>query len=92
LPIAEYARRDGLSITGGYVYRGPSLPGLVGQYIYADYGSGRIWALPTTVQPATPTELIDTRLAIAAFGTDATGALFFCAFDGTIYRLARRAE
>lgn len=44
-PIWEYDHQVGKSITGGVVYRGRNLPELRGKYIYADYVSGRIWAL-----------------------------------------------
>ncbi|MGE0433379.1 MAG: sorbosone dehydrogenase family protein, partial [Planctomycetota bacterium] len=44
-PIHVYGRRDGYSITGGYIYRGTKLPGLQGAYVYCDYTSGNIWAL-----------------------------------------------
>lgn len=44
-PVAEYGRSQGVSVTGGYVYRGAKLPGLVGKLIYGDYGTGTIWAL-----------------------------------------------
>ena len=45
LPIWEYSHADGCSITGGFVYRGNEMPSLIGQYIYGDYCTGRIWAL-----------------------------------------------
>ncbi|HEX2854958.1 MAG TPA: PQQ-dependent sugar dehydrogenase [Opitutaceae bacterium] len=45
LPLWEYSHAEGESITGGLVYRGGRYPGLAGQYLFADYGSGRIWAL-----------------------------------------------
>lgn len=44
-PIHEYPRTDGLSITGGYVYHGDTLPGLKGCYLYGDWALGNLWAL-----------------------------------------------
>jgi hypothetical protein len=46
LPVWEYSHENGnRSITGGRIYRGTRMPELVGAYIYADFVSGRIWAL-----------------------------------------------
>lgn len=44
-PIYVYGRSLGISITGGYVYRGQEMPPLKGAYIYGDYGSRRVWGL-----------------------------------------------
>ncbi len=44
-PIWEYHHDVGKSITGGHVYRGQKLPQLDGCYLYADYVSGKVWAL-----------------------------------------------
>ena len=44
-PIWEYPRSSGNSITGGFVYHGTHYPDLDGQYLFADYASGRVWAL-----------------------------------------------
>lgn len=42
-PVLEYSHAaGGCSVTGGYVYRGGSLP-LQGRYFYGDYCSDRIW-------------------------------------------------
>ena len=44
-PIWEYHHDIGKSITGGHVYRGKKFPQLDGCYIYADYVTGKVWAL-----------------------------------------------
>jgi len=87
LPIWEYDHDAGRSITGGFVYRGVSVPELVGQYIYADFVSGRIWALQYDgTNPAQNKLLQDTDLLIASFGVDENNELYIAAFDGKIYR------
>jgi glucose/arabinose dehydrogenase len=44
-PIWEYHHDIGKSITGGLVYRGSRVKALEGLYLYADYVSGKVWAL-----------------------------------------------
>lgn len=44
-PIFEYHHNVGKSITSGYVYRGKQVPELQGKFLYADYVSGKVWAL-----------------------------------------------
>jgi len=86
MPIWEYSHDLGQSITGGYVYRGDKFQELKGKYIYADYISGKIWALDYN-QNDRPTNLIllESNLNWAAFGIDQNENLFICAFDGKIY-------
>jgi glucose/arabinose dehydrogenase len=104
-PIVEYPHaptRDrgdtGLSITGGYVYRGKKLPELVGVYVYGDFESGRIWGLRyENKQLLAKGELIDIRqssgLKIASFGEDAQGELYILSFhDGRLHELLPRAK
>jgi glucose/arabinose dehydrogenase len=86
LPVWEYPRKDGVSITGGFVYRGSALPALKGKYIYADYGSGNIWALDATSY--FNILLVESNLNIASFGIDPQNELYICAFDGKIYTLS----
>jgi len=73
-PVVEYSHAEGASITGGYVYRGAALPQLAGQYVYGDFGSGRIWAVPAA-GPYTPVQ-VGQGNAISSFGEDAQGELY----------------
>ncbi len=88
IPIHEYAHNgQAKSVTGGFVYRGTSVPELAGMYVYADYVDGRIWGLDVDSESGyRNTELLDTSLNIASFGVDEANELYLCAFDGQIYR------
>ncbi len=87
LPIWDYGRSSGASVTGGYVYRGTRVAPLAGAYVYGDFVSGRIWALRYDgVNPPDNSLLIDTNLSIASFGLDENKELYLCAFDGRLYR------
>jgi len=44
-PIYEYDHKEGISVTGGCVYRGDKIPTLKGAYIFGDFGRGWIRAL-----------------------------------------------
>jgi glucose/arabinose dehydrogenase len=88
-PRAVYSHDDGsCSVTGGYVYRGPSMPELDGWYVYGDFCSGKIWAV-NTVGSAAPVLLADTGLPIASFGELPDGELVVVTFANAIYQLAR---
>lgn len=90
-PIWHYSHANGdVSITGGIVYRGAANPALRGKYIYADYASGRIWALTTKDgKTATNQELMSGAGAISAFGEDQKNELYMCDLgSGKILKLA----
>jgi len=88
-PVFVYANAgEDIAITGGFVYRGFRLTGLIGKYIYADYGSGKIWALTHSFEKVTGNDLlIDTTFNIPSFGTDNNNRLYICSLDGNIYIL-----
>ncbi|MES2438652.1 MAG: PQQ-dependent sugar dehydrogenase [Verrucomicrobiota bacterium] len=44
-PIHSYRHPEGISITGGFVYRAKRLASLRGSYLFGDWGTGKIWAL-----------------------------------------------
>lgn len=92
MPVWEYAQTRGdRSVTGGFVYRGPSLDKLTGKYIYADYVSGRIWALDySDMENPDNTELIQVDFGVSSFGVDQENELYICGFDGKIHRLASK--
>ncbi|MEX2396750.1 MAG: PQQ-dependent sugar dehydrogenase [Balneolales bacterium] len=89
MPIWEYDRSEGdISVTGGFVYRGLTLTDLTGQYIFADYASGRIWALDySDMDNPVNTEILQADFAIPSFGVDQDNELYICGFDGKIYKL-----
>lgn len=86
MPVWEYGRSQGASITGGYVYRGQAMPALVGCYVYADFVSGWVWALRKNGSSVTNAEIIDSGVNISSFGVDRDNELYLCAFDGKIYK------
>jgi uncharacterized repeat protein (TIGR03806 family) len=88
-PVAEYDHSVGISITGGYVYRGTQSTNLVGRFLFGDFGSGRIWAwIPeSATQPREPTQLLDTGLAISSFGQANDGELYVVDYGGTLHHV-----
>ena len=93
-PVYEYGRREGGSITGGYVYRGSELKESVGLYFFNDYMSGRTWSLNINGDTASVKRIaLDTPLAVSSFGETPMGELLVCGFKsaygrkGKIYRL-----
>ena len=91
LPIAEYGREGGCSVTGGHVYRGSRIRALVGRYLFADYCSGRIWALTEAGGGRwTMMTLLDSGLRVSSFGEDQDGQLYVVDHSGAIYRIVPR--
>lgn len=88
-PIFEYERSLGISITGGFVYTGKTLPGLAEKYVFADFASGRVWALELPDEPRPVPAILLGRFphAISTFARDAAGELYAADFAaGTILR------
>jgi glucose/arabinose dehydrogenase len=101
-PILDYPRSgsppnvplSGTTTTGGYLYRGKQIPGLVGTYVFGDYSAGKIFTLNydgATVKnaqtstssffptsDATPVDLVNP----SSFGEDANGELYICDLAG----------
>ena len=86
LPVWDYGRNLGQSITGGHVYRGTRAPELIGSYVYADFATGLVWALTYDGQsPAENQFLLESDTNISSFGVSESGELYMLAFNGRIY-------
>jgi glucose/arabinose dehydrogenase len=97
-PIWEYDHQVGASITGGVVYRGKKVPELVGKYIYADYVTGKIWALKydEKAKKVISNEAIPSqKMPVITFGEDEAGEVYFTIVtaDGKgIFRFAQASK
>lgn len=79
-PVWEYDHQIGKSITGGRVYRSSRLPKLAGKYLYADYVTGRIWALSYDAAAGKATrneQVTQDNVTVLAFGEDPTGEIYY---------------
>lgn len=84
-PVFQYGRTEGTSITGGVIYRGSRHANLQGKYIYADYASGKVWALTLGNDTKAANELLTKQAGtISAFGEDAAGEVYLLDHQGTI--------
>ncbi|MBS0263502.1 MAG: CehA/McbA family metallohydrolase [Planctomycetes bacterium] len=87
-PIFAYRRRDGVSVTGGYVYRAKRESSFYGAYIFGDFESKRIWALTQADRQLLKVRQIgQSPQRIASFGLDHDGELLLVGYEGTVYRL-----
>jgi glucose/arabinose dehydrogenase len=82
MPITEYDHSLGFAVTGGFVYRGSSYPGMQGFYLFADYYSGRIWGLNYHQNVWERQELDNTDYSISTFGEDESGELYLADHTG----------
>jgi glucose/arabinose dehydrogenase len=92
LPVIDYGRNVGGSVTGGYVYRGCRLPGYVGTYFYGDFVSGAIRSFRFQNGQATDardwTSTIGRNVGnVSSFGQDAEGELYVVDYDGELFRI-----
>lgn len=87
-PVDQYTHDYGCSVTGGYVYRGSTIPELVGTYLFADYCTGYLWGLiPNGDGTYSVTDYIETDMHPSSFAEDASGELYIIDLDGGIYRI-----
>lgn len=91
LPLAEYSHREGRSISGGYVYRGPRLIALQGVYLYGDFVSRQIWGLRRVPgEEAQPRLVAQSPSPISSFGEDEEGEVYLIGLDGRLFVFEER--
>ena len=90
-PVAEYGRTEGSSVTGGYVYRGSTIAGLTGRYVFGDFVTGTLWHIAANTAP---TKVMGagfaTGLNISSFAENVAGELFIVDYGGGLYRVRLR--
>lgn len=90
---------EGISVTGGYVYRGP-IESLQGKYFFADYGNPRIWSIEVKDGKASNftdwTEQLKPAhgsiTQISSFAEDYDGNLLIISISGNIYKLTDQRD
>lgn len=97
-PIYVYkhggGEKEGFSVTGGYVYRGP-VKELQGRYLFADYQNPRIWSFVLKGGKATDFKDHTKELQpqggrinlISSFAEDENGGLLILDHTGAVYRI-----
>jgi glucose/arabinose dehydrogenase len=87
MPFAEYNHGSGCSVTGGYVYRGASMPDMQGVYVYGDFCSGIVWtAYRNSAGTWQAPQFMDTNYSISSFGEDRNGELYIVDYNGKVVR------
>jgi glucose/arabinose dehydrogenase len=93
-PIYEYSHDEGESITGGYVCLAGNVPALKGLYVFGDFVSGRLWALPLPAESRPTKEMPEVftlgrwQILVSTFGRDTSGRIYLAEFgNGAIFRI-----
>ncbi len=88
-PVFAYPRREGVSVTAGFVYRGTRAPAMAGRHICGDFESRRIWALAQTNRVlSSVVEIGRAPTRIVSFSEGSDGELYLVGYDaGVIYRM-----
>jgi hypothetical protein len=93
LPVFVYQTDvAGCAVTGGYVYRGQTYPGMQGLYFFGDYCSGKLWGLQPDGNSWSVHEFLDTLYNFSSFGEDESGELYVIdRGGGAIYQIVESA-
>ena len=62
-PLLTYDHSVGVSVTGGFVYRGSAIPELFGRYLFVDFGTNVIFATVTDIDGNYDYEMLGTTVS-----------------------------
>lgn len=102
-PMLDYDRSAGVTVIGGFVYRGRALGGdYAGRYFFADAGSGRLWSAAWEIDPSTgrgkASAIVDHTAeigpvgSVVSFAEDGVGELYLVSIGGAIYKLVAQGS
>ena len=92
-PALTYSHEDGLSVTGGFVYRGDEIPELHGTYFYSDWvgewiRSFRFVDGEVTEEKDWTEELGGSVGQPNTYGLDGHGEMYLLTHDGQVYKFS----
>lgn len=99
-PILTYPRSVGRSITGGYAYRGCSMPGLQGRYFYSDFVTAFFRSFRFDSGAATSQQINTSAInsgisgninSVVSFAEDFYGELYVVSQAGSIFKIVPTA-
>ncbi len=102
-PILEYNHSEGISVIGGFIYRGTEIPEWYGKYIFGDWsnsfesGGGKLLVAEEKEGRWNITETMKLNAFVMGFGEDKKGELYLLTSDkaglgsntGKIYKIVR---
>jgi glucose/arabinose dehydrogenase len=89
VPVFDYGRDQGQSVTGGYVYRGTAIRSLAGAYVFADAVTAELRAIVLDGGKVVQERRFGVEVppVLASFAEDPDGALYALSLDGGVYRI-----
>jgi glucose/arabinose dehydrogenase len=96
-PAVTYTHDEGLSITGGYVYRGAEIPELHGTYFYSDWVQQWIRGFKFVDGAVTDARDWTADLggpigSITSFGLDGHGEMYAVTYEGGLFKFTAARE
>lgn len=92
-PQHDYPDTEGVSITGGAVYRGSAIPALRGTYFFADYWTNKVWrtvydrGAGTVSEPVRVQSLNEGVEGITAINNGADGELYIVSLSDGVFKI-----